>query len=523
MVFLEICGIPQEIRPKLARMSSKTLNLVLAKDGAEPLVLECFWEEQGDQEPILLLDDHVKNAKVRRRALCILLLLAKLRAKEKIGEDGILEFKDGCDYLTWIGSLGNTFKEDSAIMETWIRTHFGISRSFCIGQPATKRSPTETTIAKINYRTKVLHPNQVIIFSRNRKAPPEMKKVLEGADLLDFAAALEEMRWNQSGKTPGIECMLRNGQLYIPKDILSHSQRFAGADYEENEDASAVSADDLFLKTKAKLIKRDKKSSDSDFNSLVKAQLKLDFDEYRKGCEPFFNWVSKWNDPFVLAKETRLTNYQAKFFQANCLCFASAMDGHNSKLTASLKGFDDCEWSKFARNRVYLWEPLKIVVKDIFETFANRYHIDGMGMKEAERSQYRSIFMGALNGWWHDIVEEQRIPFLFGVRVAERLAFSDFLEKICMPLFYLPTLSDDGPSVPDKNWEAERLARYQFMNYSHAIRYEAFEGVYWMETLCGNAPENRIDFILGYRTTLKMTTEAWNSVLDLADDPDSLL
>ena len=495
-------------------MSGKILNLVLANDGFEPLVLECFWDQQGESEPILFLDDHVKNGKVRRRAICILLLLAKLRAEEKVGKDGILEFKDGCDYLTWIGSLGNAFKEDSALTESWIRTHFKMSRSFCIGQPSTKRSPGEATVAKISYRTNVLPPNRVAIFSRNRKAAPSAKKFLEGAEFLDLAATLEDVRWNQSGKTPGIECMLRNGHLYVPKDILSHSKRFAGDNYEDDEGASATSADDLFLKTKANLIKRN---ASPEYDSLIKSQLKVDYDEYRKKCEPLFKWVAQWRDPFISVKERKLTKYESEFFLGNCVWFAKMVNDHNSKLVVSLKEFYDGEWTEMSCFRVYIWKPLIIAIDKIFADFAKHYRVDVVSIKAVTASGVVSIPMAVLNQWVYDVANEQSNPFLFGVLVAERLAFGDFLEHICIPHFSLPGLFKKEQIDPAKAEEVERIALDQFLNYINLVNFEAYEALFHMELCCGDSKNARLDFILGYRSTLKHITDSWTTLFSLLD------
>jgi len=134
--------------------SVKILKLVVSKDGKEPLVVKSCWETEGGVliDSIPLTDKDYVRGKDRRRAFCLVLLLAKLPRRIKIARDAIISFEDQSQHKSWVKLIGTASREGE--LTGWVSKFFPKVN----GQPLIRgHRATNKADASVDYNVEVSH------------------------------------------------------------------------------------------------------------------------------------------------------------------------------------------------------------------------------------------------------------------------------------------------------------------------------------------------------------------------------
>ena len=187
------------------------MKLVFAEDGKKPLVVESSWVVSGSPTP---LDLSNARGQVFLRALCILFLLAKYKFYKSPHARGPFIFQSDIREITWIGTLGNAFKEDA---KTWIETNLGITSAdhFISASPGTTRASGGKDCPKAEFNTEKFPVSRLEFYTKSTNAPQDTAIILDHEKLLPFALKLESAHWKHSA----IQDLIRLGSLSQPTSL----------------------------------------------------------------------------------------------------------------------------------------------------------------------------------------------------------------------------------------------------------------------------------------------------------------
>ncbi len=475
---------------------TKKLKLVLSENGSEPLVFESCWEDGGDPEPILLLDEHVDGT-VRRRAICILLLLAKLPRLENVGSDGIIPFKDECTFPTWIQTLGE-WKRPA--LESWVKKHFGIIRSdqhFMVSHPGSKKKGKQgKRYPNVQYNSKNLPLENLDLFTRSSSIESSPDTELSGVWLLDAALKLEAQHWNVTGNNSCIRELLKTGKLRLPEDIMQEAKRVGILGSGITMPGTRMTADNLFERTEEQLLKQKVSVARKNHVAIFYDQLKADFLEHSRRCDSFHKLMSEHRKMFSKGFHLTMNRFQADLFRCNCSDYSHLLFGTNRLFPRHLKVhfkkekyFDEPENST-------RWIEMQDVVQNIFFRFSDEHKLPRAKLTSTEVSSGRIPEEGAMWELFGFSTFRKSRYFILGAFAAHRVIFERFLTNICIPRLYcLKTKAEEE----FRNNVLDVTLGFNHLMYSRMI-------------FCDDNPRHEFDFIIGFRTVLKADALFWSGL-----------
>ena len=161
-------------------------------------MLESSWTGAANRQPPDLA--HIGRGKLRLRALCILLLLAKYQGLKRVNSNGVLMFQVKIERDTWIYTLGNVFK-DAGEARAWIKARFNIhdDEQFVFASPGSTQNIGGSEYPRVEYHPQGLPLSNLHLLVRPRYSHIHTEaKTLLYEDLLTYALKFEVNHWGES-------------------------------------------------------------------------------------------------------------------------------------------------------------------------------------------------------------------------------------------------------------------------------------------------------------------------------------
>jgi hypothetical protein len=495
-------------------ISERTLNFVFTEDGKDPLVLECYWEKGDWREPLQLLDVHIKQGKPRRRALCILLLLAKYQGTAKANSGGVLKFADNLDNLTWVGSLGDAYKREGEA-RTWLENHFliGMNDHFFVAFPGSSRTLEGKKYPWVEFKTKTFPPENLKFFVQPSISSSANRRPLGQDELFSFALRLEASHWSGSESESSIKEMVRTGVLRQPKEKATTDTQ-AGANpnsapfeprmiYKMVDDRSLdllrltfnkMTANDSFELLQKFLGEWNEKEAPKYCylpKMLIGMQIEKEFEEYQAACSPLFLYMSKFSSVFIDPDDVSLNHFQAETIQKLCLQFAGIVSEETPGFLKALRHHFGQEIHPLS-HRPECDRKLSEAVEDIFRGFAHAFFLHPTKAKSREMTGFPCLELIVLRMENQGTFNSRNGWIVLGRYAAQRAIYCDFLTRVCAPLFRLRQNDNDTAN--------------SFFNNCEDIRIQASHAFMSRNELC-KSHTHHLDFILGLRELLKSQAE----------------
>ena len=480
-------------------ISDRTLNFVFADDAKKPLLVGCYWEKGKWSQPLPLLNEHVGRGKPRRDALCILFLLAKYRAVEMKCPHEVLEFKVHLEEQTWIGTLGDAYKNRGGQIpiRKWVGEHFLIGESdhFFSGHSGSDRTEGGKSPRRVEYRTKQFPPQNLNFFFQNANCPSDKLRPFSQDELFNFAVKLEAYQWTESESESGIWELVRKGILILPEQYAESD--VAGLHPLLNPRlVDKMTADESFALLQKDIEELEEYAPESlgyKQDLTIIQQIKKEFGEYQTTCEPFFSYMSGWSNPLIYHEGFAINNYQARIMQETSLHYADIVTDGATKIFKTLRRQFGKEVDILS-HRPECDRELLIAIESIFLGFAQRCELNPIRLKALKVLSKKFYELEHFNLEQGKIASGLNAWVALGAYTAQRAVFHDFLIKVCAPHFNPRQIDNDALS--------------SFYNNCENVRIEASQAIMSRHSFCKLAAHH-FDYVLGLRALLKKQAVFW--------------
>jgi len=486
-------------------IADRTLNFVFTDDAKKPLLVECYWEKGDWSLPLPILNEDVGRGKPRRDALCILFLLAKYRAVEMKCTHEVLEFKVHLEEQTWIGTLGDAYKNRGGQIpiRKWVGNHFLIGETdhFFSGHSGSDRTGGGKSPRRVEYRTKQFPPENLNFFFQTANCPSDKPRPFSQDELFSFALKLETYHWSESESKSGILELVRKGILISPELTTAKSDVAWLHPLLNPQLVDKMTADEhfeLLQKDVDEIKEKDPDSYGYKADLIIIRQIKVDFAEYQNACSPFFSYVSGWSNRLAIHEGFGVNAYQARLFQENCLHFASIVcDGTQKSFKILQHDFGNDV--QILSHRPECDRNLLVAIESIFFGFAQRHCLNPIHVKSLKKLIHKFYELRHFESEQQKIISSHNAWVVLGAFTAQRAVFHDFLIKVCAHHF--------NPSQIDNE------ALKSFFNNCDYIRIESTKAVEARHSFCEKYVQH-FDYVLGLRSILKKQAAFWQATYD---------
>jgi len=403
------------------------LNLVFNESGDDSLILESWWGGGVNREPPDLSE--VGRAKLRLRALCIVLLLAKYQGSQLASPTAVLIFKPKIETGTCICTLGNAWDE----LTDWIKTRFNIHdrESFLVSSPGSTHNKGGKVYPSVKFYTQRLPLGKLHLFVNSAMATRKQARELHDEELIQFALKFEADYWRKSAVKAWLSPSTNDGTV-------------AAVPLSQVVQQTPKTHDDFLLTGAVTTPESDKGATAVDlkehFKEVFLMLLAKEIENYRQNCRAFFSYIGKgiiydhrpWMD-----RVTTLIRWwpkQLAVLRDNCIFYSV----HNYDSIQNVKKagspldiacvdnwrFPPCIWSRFPCIQVHD-APVRIFKK--LKTGPFDYadpEPSALVLPEAKEA-VRVLSWGLNNS---------KRPTAFGTFLAQQVIFLDFLNEVCWPL-----------------------------------------------------------------------------------------
>lgn len=400
------------------------LHLVLNEDGADPLVLQAWWDGTVNRENPNLFN--VGRAAPRLRALCILFLLAKSRQSGSFLQDGVLLFQTKFKKGTWICTLANKPHDATA----WVKDRFFIRESqlffsACAGSTHNKDG---TKLPSVEFKTQNLPLANLHLYVGSPNPSCKERRLLQDDELISFARNLEEKHWLDSA----IE-MLYPG--FAAMNSRAETTGDGSAEKNKNlESALLASFAEGVLRAEVDAhTTQHKIQMDECFQALLEREV----ESYRKACGPFFAYIKKMSGGVTMPDPKTGPNWNQR--QASLL----ATNAHQFCETSFLQLIHCLQNENFCKLRFVQMHFAGYRSLEQYESVSNVLsrlwvsHNPNTKLVEFGKVSAPSMIVAEFERWKSALVwgvENNNRSIAIGALMAMRVSIADFLENVCLPL-----------------------------------------------------------------------------------------